>query len=393
LGAGTAPQRSVLMNAELAGGVVNFGIMFFPTSQRRSENKYQLLIDAAKYADEHGFCAIWTPERHFHEFGGLFPNPSLTSAALAMITSRIQIRAGSLISPLHDTIRIAEEWSFVDNLSGGRVAISFGSGWNLIDFIFFPERYARRQAIMYEQVEAVKRLWAGGHISRTDSLGNEVMIALYPKPVQKELPIWVTSSGNVDTFISAGAIGANILTHLMGQDIEKLAGKIQQYRESLEANNFDPDGGKVSLMLHTYIGRDLDEVREKVRTPFREYLRSAISLEQEGARSGGAISGGHKIAPHDISKDMLEDLLDHAFERYFNTAALMGTPSSCKQLIWQLKEIGVDEIACLIDFLDDDGAIIEGLDYLNELRASFSENVIKALSDDSRNAFIESLES
>ena len=371
---------------------MDFGIMFFPTSQRRSDNKYQLLIDAAKYADEHGFCSVWTPERHFHEFGGLYPNPSLTGAALAMITRNIQIRAGSLISPLHNSIRIAEEWSFVDNLSGGRVAISFGSGWNLVDFVFFPERYERRQAIMYEQIETVKTLWGGGQISQVDSLGNKVMIGLHPMPIQKELPVWVTSSGNVNTFISAGSIGANVLTHLMGQDIGKLAIKIQQYRESLERHNFDPGGGKVSLMLHTYVGSDLDEVREKVRRPFRDYLRSAMSLEQEGARSGGVISGGHKVSPHEISKEMLEDLIDHSFERYFNTAALLGTPSSCKQIVWQLKEIGVDEIACLIDFIDDDEAIIEGLHYLNDLRASFSED-LKALSDDSRMAFVESLES
>ena len=124
---------------------MDFGIMFFSSSsQANDKRKYGLLIDAARYADEQGFTAIWTPERHFHEFGGLFPNPSLTSAALAMVTNNLQIRAGSLISPLHHPVRIAEDWSVIDNLSGGRVAISFGSGWNINDFIFFPERYATR---------------------------------------------------------------------------------------------------------------------------------------------------------------------------------------------------------------------------------------------------------
>src|SRR5262249_51587357 len=158
---------------------------------------------------------------------------------------------------------------------------------------------------------------------------------------------WVTSSGNVDTFVSAGAIGANLLTHLLGQDIEKLAEKLRRYRESLERNHFDPSSRKVSLMLHTHLGRSVDEVKQRVKVPFREYLRSAVSLEEAGARSGGGISGGHKVAPHEITKEMMEDLLDLSFDRYFNTAALMGTPASCKQVVWQLKEIGVDEIACL----------------------------------------------
>jgi len=64
---------------------MDFGIMFFSSAaQKANGNSYGLLTAAAKYADEHGFCCVWTPERHFHEFGGLFPNPSVTSAALAM---------------------------------------------------------------------------------------------------------------------------------------------------------------------------------------------------------------------------------------------------------------------------------------------------------------------
>ena len=108
---------------------MDFGIMFFSSADQQSDRgKYQLLIEAAKFADQNGFCCVWTPERHFHQFGGLFPNPALITAALAVATQNIQLRAGSLISPLHDTLRLAEEWSVVDNLSDGRVAISFGSG-------------------------------------------------------------------------------------------------------------------------------------------------------------------------------------------------------------------------------------------------------------------------
>src|SRR5438874_1155394 len=113
---------------------MDFGLMFFSSDAGASAHKYGLLLEAAKRADERGFCCVWTPERHFDRFGGIFPNPAVTSAALAMVTRRLQLRAGSLISPLHDVIRIAEEWAVVDNLSNGRVAISFGSGWNVNDF-------------------------------------------------------------------------------------------------------------------------------------------------------------------------------------------------------------------------------------------------------------------
>ena len=357
---------------------MDFGIMFFSSAGRGADgNKYRLLLEAARFADAHGFRCVWTPERHFHQFGGLFPNPSVTGAALSTITSNLQIRAGSLISPLHDAIRITEEWSVVDNLSGGRAAVSFGSGWNVNDFLFFPERYATRQAVMYEQVETVRRLWRGEPLRQTNSLGKEVEVTLYPKPVQPELPVWITSSGNAETFASAGAVGANVLTHLIGQDIATLSDKIQRYRDARAAHGFDPRQGVVSLMLHTYLGPDAGGVMDKVRTPFREYLRSAISLEEQAARGGGVISGGHRIEAHDIPRDVLEELLDLTFERYYSTASLMGTVADRREFVWQLKEIGVDEIACLIDFLDDDEAVLESLRYVDELRRLFSAQAIE----------------
>jgi natural product biosynthesis luciferase-like monooxygenase protein len=372
---------------------MDFGIMFFSSSgDAGNGNKYRLLLEAAKFADQHGFCSVWTPERHFHPFGGLFPNPALTSAALSTITNHVQLRAGSLISPLHNPIRICEEWSMVDNLSAGRVAVSFGSGWNVNDFVFFPERYATRHATMYEQLQIVQRLWSGESLKQTNSLGKAIEVTLYPKPVQAELPIWITSSGNAETFASAGAIGANVLTHLIGQDIATLAQKIQRYRDSRANHGFDPQQGIVSLMLHTYLGPDTEKVKAKVKTPFREYLRSAISLEEQAARSGGVISGGHRIDAHEIPASVMEDLLDLTFERYFHTAALMGTVAGCTEFVWQLKEIGVDEVACLIDFLDDYDGIMDSLSYVDQLRAHFSAQSINQKARAAVLSFTEELE-
>ncbi len=372
---------------------MDLGIMFFSSVQPAAgEGRYELLLDAARFADANGFCAIWVPERHFHRFGGLFPNPAVLGAALATTTRRLQIRAGSLVSPLHDSLRIAEDWSMVDNLSGGRVAISFGSGWNVEDFVFFPERYGRRQAVMYEQIEEVRSLWRGGRTKRLDSNGREVELRVFPEAVQRDLPVWVTSSGNERTFASAGEAGANVLTHLIGQDLDELAGKIRRYRAARAGRGLDPASGRVALMLHTFLGPDLEWVRATVRSPFREYLRSALSLEQLAFQAGGAISGGHSIQPHEIRERDLEDLLDLTFERYFRTASLMGTPESCQRLLWRLEEIGVDEVACLIDFLDDAAAIRRSLPLLAELRAACAAESVTSATAAQVDQFLADLE-
>jgi natural product biosynthesis luciferase-like monooxygenase protein len=350
---------------------MQFSLMFFASSgQCMPEETYQLVKRASQFADDHGFCAVWTPERHFHEFGGFFPNPAVLSSALAMITGRLQIRAGSLISPLHNTIRIAEDWALLDNLSGGRVGISFGSGWNVDDFVLFPDRYSDRRSIMYEQIDLIRKLWSGETITMTNGQGKLTTVSLSPKPVQASLPIWVTSSASAATFVGAGEIGANVLTHLIGQDIPTLASKIQVYRSARKSAGF-PKSGTITLMLHTFLGSDIEVVRQKVAAPFRQYLRSAISLEKKSALGGGTISCGYKLPSTQPTDDGIDELLEIAFDRYFQEASLMGTLDTCADVVARLEEIGVNEIACLVDFGVDQESVLQSLVILDRLRKKF----------------------
>ncbi len=295
---------------------LDFSLFFFSSYEKdKREDKYKLLVEAVRYADEAGFEAVWTPERHFHEFGGLYPNPSVISAGLSMVTRRIGLRSGSVVSPLHDSIRIAEEWSVVDNLSGGRVGLSFASGWNADDFVLSGGDYSRRQQKMYEQIEEVRRLWRGEEVRRVNGQGREVGVRIYPRPIQETLPVWVTSAGSKETFISAGRAGANVLTHLLGQDMEMLAVNIGLYREARRASGYD--GGKVTIMLHTYIGEETGEVERLVAGPFIEYLKSSIALSK-------AIFEREGVQVEELSEEVKEKMLRSAFLRYYKTGSLIG---------------------------------------------------------------------
>lgn len=340
---------------------MDFSLFFFSNYKVRSDNKYKLLLEATKYADRNGFKAVWTPERHFHEFGGLFPNPSVTSAALAMVTKQIELRSGSVVSPLHDAVRIAEEWSVVDNLSKGRIALSFASGWNGNDFCLAPDNYEDRHRIMYEQIDSIQRLWKGESSKRRNGLHKETAFRIFPAPVQKELPVWITAAGNEETYRIAGEKGAHLLTHLLGQDMRDLAGKIKLYREGRRAGGFAENSGKVALMLHTYIGEDIREVERIVEKPFMEYLKSATSLSKIMYQEAG-------LNEQEISEEDKEAMLKHSFQRYSKTSALIGTRNSCRAMVNSLKEIGVDEVACLIDFGIGEQELMEGLKNLQAFR-------------------------
>ncbi|HET7796764.1 MAG TPA: MupA/Atu3671 family FMN-dependent luciferase-like monooxygenase, partial [Nevskia sp.] len=353
-----------------------FSLFYFASDHASTAaDRYRLLMEGAKFADRNGFAAVWTPERHFHAFGGLYPNPAVTSAAIAACTSRIQIRAGSCVLPLHHPIRVAEEWAFVDNISQGRVGISFASGWQPNDFVIAPQAFANRKSDMLANIDVVRRLWRGERLPFPGPNGKSVEVQTLPRPVQKELPVWVTAAGNPETFEQAGTLGCHLLTHLLGQKVEEVAEKLKLYRAAWHKAGHEGQP-HVTLMLHTFVGDDEDEVRETVRRPMKEYLRSSVDLIRQAAWSfptfvqRAAQDGKNPVeimeqAP--LSDEEMDALLEHAFHRYYGSSALFGTRERCLARVTQLRDAGVDEIACLVDFGVATQVVLDHLEHLKDL--------------------------
>jgi natural product biosynthesis luciferase-like monooxygenase protein len=340
-----------------------------------SNDKYDLLFEGSRFADQHDFTAVWIPERHFHSFGGFSPNPSVLGAALAKETERIQIRAGSTVLPLHHPIRVAEEWSVVDNLSKGRVGIAFASGWHANDFVFAPESYGNHRELMFEGIEVVRKLWHGDSVQFQDGAGKNIDIKIFPMPVQSDLPTWLTIVNNPETYIKAGEIGAGILTNLMGQTIEDLASNIALYRKSLSEHGYAPESGQVAVLLHTFVGNDDALTREKARAPFCNYLNSSVGLFKNLIKSQGLAVDLDRLTEEDKNY-----ILATAYERYVQSSALIGTPESCSKIIDNLMAAGVDEVGCFIDFGIDSDSVLEHLPYLNMLRERHQDRESEALS-------------
>ena len=342
---------------------MDFSLFYFASDAEleTSRDKYRLLLEGARWADRNGFSAIWTPERHFDAFGGLYPNPSVVGAAVAAVTERIRIRAGSVVLPLHHPIRVAEEWSVVDNLSGGRVDLSFASGWHSDDFVFAPEAYDTRHQNLADGIDTVRRLWRGESLAFPGWKGQQVEVAIHPRPLQPELPVWLTAAGNPATFERAAELGAGLLTHLLGQDLDELGGKIEIYRQAWRAHGH-PGEGTVTVMLHTFVGEDSETVRGIVERPFCEYLRGSLGLWRNLVRAMGR-------SLQDLTAEEEEALLNHAFHRYYDSAgSLMGTPETCLRQVERLRALGVDEVGCLIDFGIDADRTLEALERLGEVR-------------------------
>ncbi|MFN4155681.1 MAG: MupA/Atu3671 family FMN-dependent luciferase-like monooxygenase [Paracoccaceae bacterium] len=353
---------------------MDFSLYYWGNDDGVGAKKYELLLEGAKFADSHGFVAVWTPERHFHAFGGPYPNPSVTGAAVAAVAKNIGVRAGSCVVPLHHPARIAEEWAVIDNLTNGRAGMAIASGWQPDDFVLRPENTPpRNKAAMYAAADQVRRLWRGEAVEFPTADGTMFPVVTQPRPVSAELPLWVTTAGNPETWREAGEMGANVLTHLLGQSVEEVAGKIKLYRGARAKAGHDPEAGVVTLMLHSYVGRDRAQVRRVAEGPMKAYLAAAVGLVKQYAwafpafKKPQGVTNPMEIDLRSLSAEENEAILDFAFQRYFEDSGLFGTVEDALARVEQLKRIGVGEVACLIDYGIAPEQVMEGLYPLAEV--------------------------
>ncbi|MFE6979622.1 MupA/Atu3671 family FMN-dependent luciferase-like monooxygenase [Streptomyces griseus] len=366
----TAVQRP-----EVPRPAPDFGLYFFGDYPETAEadgsgtlEAYDTLFETARFADERGFSSLWLPERHFDSFGGIFPNPSVLAAAVARETGRVRINAGSVVLPLHDPVRVAEEWSVVDNLSGGRVGIGCATGWHARDFALHPDRFADRRRIAFDHLDEVRRLWRGEAVRRRTGEGAEAEIRIRPRPVQEEPPFFLATSGQRASYEDAARRGLGVVTNLMSQSVDELAANIAHYRRTRAACGLDPAAGRVTVLVHTYLGDDHATARAEALEPMVRYLRSSLLM-----RSAATAAGQRREDVAAASEEDLDYLFRRAYDRYCDQRALIGTPESVAPFVDALHGAGVDEIAALVDFGMDRERLRSGLEHLDLLRRRTQE--------------------
>lgn len=310
--------------------------------------RYRQLLELCGAADRGGLHAVWFPERHFQDFGDVFPNPAVLAAAIAAVTDRIQLRAGSVVAPLHHPLRMLEDWSMVQALSGGRAGVSLATGWNATDFALNPDAFDDRRSITYGTVERLRSAFAHRSVSAVLPGGERADVTPRPVPDAQEIPLWITTSGTPNTWLRAAELGVGVLASTIGQTSESLAANIDAYRQECTYHATEP---WVTLMVHTAIGASRDAVRAEVEDDLKVYLLSFLSQ-----------------SPNSHEERSLGLMVDFAFERYWNEMSMLGTVETVARTVAHFGAIECDEVACLVDFGPGQASMLRTIDNIAGLQ-------------------------
>ena len=186
----------------------------------------------AIHAEHVGLHSAWIGEHHFSTLGVL-SCPDLALAHVAARTSRIRLAPAVTVLPLHNPIRVAEQWATLDLLSGGRVDFAAGRGYDRREYAPLGVSFEDNQSIFEEGMEVVRRLWsAGAPISHRGQhyAFDDVMIT--PQPVQRPMPAYVGSFSQPSIELAA-RLGCGLIVAPFAASIS--FGGLRQVRELYHA--------------------------------------------------------------------------------------------------------------------------------------------------------------
>ena len=249
---------------------IDFSLFYFASDEGGTGgDKYRLLLEGRSSPTRNGFAAVWTPERHFHAFGGLYPEP-VGDRRRDRRRDRAHRRSARAASCCRCTTRSASPRSgrWWTTSRSGRVGISFASGWQPNDFVLAPGELRGAQGDHVERHrDGPARCGAARSVALPGADGQDGRVRTLPAAGPAGAAGLDHRRGQPRDLRRAGELGANVLTHLLGQTSRRWRRRSPSTARRWRGGGA-PGDGHVTLMLHTFVGDDVDAVRETVREPF-----------------------------------------------------------------------------------------------------------------------------
>jgi len=218
---------------------------------RSPQGRMTELLEEARLADELGLDVFGVGEHHRPDFA--VSAPAVVLAAAAARTTLIRLTSAVSVISSDDPVRVFEEFSTLDLLSGGRAEIMAGRGSFTESFPLFGYDLEDYDDLFFEKLLLLLKLryservtWSGKHRAPIEDLG------VYPRPVQQSIPVWVAVGGNPASAIRAGTLGLPMALAIIGGEPARFAPFAKLHRQAAVRAGFDPPPA-LSINSHGYI--------------------------------------------------------------------------------------------------------------------------------------------
>jgi len=207
-----------------------------------AQRRLQEVIEEAELADEVGLDVFGVGEHHRPDFA--VSTPAVVLSAVAARTKRIRLTSAVTVLSSDDPVRVFQEFSTVDLLSGGRAEIMVGRGSFIESFPLFGYDLRDYDTLFAEKLEALL------HVRETGA--SPTGHGVHPRPAQDPLPIWIAVGGTPESAVRAGALGLPMALAIIGGLPERFAPFAELHRRAAREAGHDPLPA-LSINSHGYI--------------------------------------------------------------------------------------------------------------------------------------------
>ncbi len=229
------------------------------------------LLQRMVHADESGVDVFGIGEHHRSDM--LDSAPATILSAAAALTKRIRLTSAVTVLSAADPVRVFQSFASVDLISNGRAEMVVGRGSSTEAFPLFgyslndyDELFAEKLDLLLKIRESEKVTWQGKF---RPALHDQ---AIYPRPVQNPLPIWLGVGGTPGSFVRAGRLGLPLMVAIIGGETHRFGPLIELYRRAGAEAGHSPETLKVGLHSMGYLAPTTEEAAEDFYPGFVESM-------------------------------------------------------------------------------------------------------------------------
>jgi len=261
-------------------GIDSFAASMLSTDKSMVINSAQSikeLLERIEYADKAGLDVFGIGEHHRKEF--LDSAPTIILAAAAARTKKIRLTSAVTVLSAADPVRVYQNFATLDLVSQGRAEMVVGRGSFIEAFPLFGFNLQDYDALFSEKLDLLLNIrdneivnWSGRF---RPPLRDQ---AIYPRPLQDTLPIWLGVGGTPESFIRAGKLGLPLMVAIIGGETHRFRSLIDLYREAGKNAGHSPEKLKVGLHSLGYVA---DTTKEAINDYYPGYAETFTRIGKE----------------------------------------------------------------------------------------------------------------